>query len=208
MSTEIFVNDQIVAHVDDAGSIIDITVEGQRMNFVQSPRWDDLRFPAQGINPAGQTDAPSVDTTTFPGTLLFSASVVNLIAGVAQMPHAWSRGTAIYPHVHWAKTTSAAGGVVWEMCYSIADIGGIFGAYSAWVAATDVVLDSNTANKQALASWPAITMTGYKESTMVAWQIRRNVAATADNYAANARFFEMDFHYQVGKLGTTTEIPT
>lgn len=208
MSTEIFVNDQIVAHVDDAGSIIDITVEGQRMNFVQSPRWDDLRFPAQGINPAGQTDAPSVDTTTFPGTLLFSGSTVNLIAGVAQMPHAWERATSIHPHVHWAKTTSAAGGVVWEMCYSIADIGGIFGAYSAWVAATDVVLDSNTANKQALASWPAITMTGYKESTMVAWQIRRNVAATADNYAANARFFEMDFHYRVGKLGTTTEIPT
>ena len=45
--------------------------------------WDDLRFPAQGINPAGQTDAPSIDTTTFPGTLLFDPASINLIAGVA-----------------------------------------------------------------------------------------------------------------------------
>lgn len=50
-------------------------------------------------------------------------------------------------------------------------------------------------------------MTGYKESTMIAWQIRRNTAATADNYGAVARLFEFDFHYQVGKLGTATEIP-
>lgn len=34
--------------------------------------WDDLRFPAQGINPAGAADAPTVDTATRPGTLLFS----------------------------------------------------------------------------------------------------------------------------------------
>lgn len=172
-----------------------------------APVWDDLRFPAQGINPAGQTDAPSIDTTTFPGTLLFSASVVNLIAGVAQMPHAWSRGTAIHPHVHWAKSTSAAGGVVWEWCYSIADIGGTFGAYSAWTAATAVVSDSNTASKQALAAFPLLDMTGYKESTMIAWQLRRNVDATADTYAAVARFFEFDFHYQSNKLGTVQELP-
>lgn len=27
------------------------------------------------------------------------------------------------------------------------------------------------------------------------------------NYGAVARLFEFDFHYQVGKLGTATEIP-
>ncbi len=100
-----------------------------------------------------------------------------------------------------------AGGVVWEWCYSVADIGGTFGAYSAWIAAVPIVADGNTANKHALDSWPAITMTGMKESTMVAWQIRRNTAATADDYGAVARLFEFDFHYQVGKFGTPTEIP-
>ncbi len=32
-------------------------------------------------------------------------------------------------------------------------------------------------------------------------------AAVADTYAANARFFEFDIHYRVGKLGSVSEIP-
>ena len=188
-------------------AILRVDSQGNKIGVVEALVWDDLRFPAQGINPAGQVDSPTVDTATFPGTLLFSTSAVNLIAGVAQMPHAWERETALYPHIHWAKTTSAAGGVVWEMCYTIADVGGTFGAYSAWVAGTDSVSHNNTANKHALTSFPAINMTGMKESTMIMWQIRRNVDDAADNYAANARLLEMDFHYQVGKFGTATRIP-
>lgn len=59
--------------------------------------WDDLRFPAQGINPAGAASPPAVDEvlTSFTGTLLFSGSQENVIAGVAQMPHSWSPGTWI-----------------------------------------------------------------------------------------------------------------
>jgi hypothetical protein len=40
--------------------------------------WDDLRFPVQGINPAGVADAPAIDTTltSYPGTLLFSGTLV------------------------------------------------------------------------------------------------------------------------------------
>lgn len=190
---------------DSAGRVIGFIRPNDNSELVTA--WDDLRFPAHGINPAGQTDAPAVDTATFPGTLLFSTSAVNLIAGVAQMPHDWARGSELRPHLHWAKSTSASGGVVWEWCYAIADIGGTFGAYSAWIPATAVVADGNTANKHALDSFPSLAMTGYKESTMIAWQIRRNTAATADNYGAVARLFEFDFHYQVGKLGTATEIP-
>ena len=172
-----------------------------------APVWDDLRFPAQGINPSGQAAAPSVDRTAFPGTLLFSNTVANLIAGVAQMPHAWNRGTEIHPHLHWSKTTNAAGGVVWEWCYSIADVGGTFGAYSAWLPAESKVPDSNTASKQALDVFPWLDMTGYKESTMICWQVRRNPDATGDTYADAVRLFEFDFHYQSNKLGTVREIP-
>lgn len=212
MPKGVFSNDGIVplqGVVRDGELAAILDHEGVEMGTpVFAPAWDDLRFPAQGINPAGQTDAPSVDTTTFPGTLLFSASVVNLIAGVAQMPHAWLRGTPLRPHLHWAKTTSAAGGVTWEWCYAVADIGGTFGAYSAWTPAAAAVGDGNTANKHALDAFPEVDMTGMRESTMIAWQIRRNPAATADNYAATARLFEFDFHYQVGKLGTISEIPS
>ena len=84
-----------------------------------TPVWDDLRFPAQGINPAGAIDAPTVDTTltAFPGTLLFAGNAENVIAGIAQMPHAWAKGTPIRPHIHWAKTTGSASAISWVFYY-------------------------------------------------------------------------------------------
>jgi hypothetical protein len=207
MSTEIFVNDQIVAHVDDDGYITDLTVEGQRMHFVQSPRWDDLRFPAQGLNPAGQAAPPTIDNTTFPGTLLFSGSIINGQGGVAQMPHAWEKGTAVRPHLHWSKTTSVSGGVVWQWRYTKANIGDVFGAYSAWIDAVPAVPHSDTANKQALDAFPELDMTENRESAVICWEFRRNPTVGGDTYGANARLYEFDIHYQVGKLGTVTEIP-
>jgi hypothetical protein len=170
--------------------------------------WDDLRFPAQGINPAGSAAPPTVDDTTFPGTLLFSGSADNLVGGVAQMPHAWKPGTVVRPHVHWAKTTSASGVVVWQFRYSIADIGDTLSTYSDWITGTVVVSDSNTANKHALTTFGDVVMTGVGESGIIVWEFRRFASDSSDTYnAVNARFLELDFHYQINKLGTPNEIP-
>ena len=48
-------------------------------------RWEDLRFPSQGINPPGAASDPIRSQTT--GLLEFSGSADNVICGVAQMPH-------------------------------------------------------------------------------------------------------------------------
>lgn len=169
--------------------------------------WDDLRFPAQGINPLGSAAPPAVDDTVYPGTLLFSSSTENIIAGVAQMPHAWKNGTAVHPHVHWCKTTSAVGGVVWEFRYCLADLTGVFGAYTDWEVCTYPAPDSDTANKHAVAAWEFIDMTGKKDSAIMLWQVRRNTGATADNYGAPARLYEFDLHYQTDRLGSVNELP-
>ena len=169
--------------------------------------WDDLRFPAQGINPAGLAAPPTVDATVYPGTLLFPTSIPTIIAGVAQMPHGWVLGSTVHPHVHWAKTTSAAGAVVWEFRYVAVNIRGVIGAYSNWEACTYTVPDENTANKHSLADWSYLDMTGLVESAMILWQVRRNTAATADTYAADARLLEFDIHYRSNRLGSVTEIP-
>lgn len=191
------------------GSLLGLYVDAEKLPVLFSDPlvWDDLRFPAQGINPAGSSAPPSVDTATFPGTLLFSSTQDNLVAGVAQMPHEWAIGDSIHPHVHWAKTTSAAGGVVWEFRYVIANIGETFGAYSAWEPCAYQVPDSDLANKQALATFSFLDMTGFKESAMVLWQIRRNTAAAADTYAGPARLLEFDIHYRKSRLGTVQEVP-
>ena len=172
------------------------------------PGWDDLRFPAQAINPAGAAAPPSVDATTaYPGSLLFDSAVNNHVAGIAQMPHAWERGTAIYPHIHWAKTTADAGGaaVTWEFKYRIFPVGEVATNWSDWIAGTLAVGDLTTLEKQNLSSFGAIDMTGYKESTCVIWELRRN---TTDTYGSNARLLELDFHYLVEKQGTYSQIPS
>lgn len=173
---------------------------------VENGYWEDLRFPVQGINPAGSAAPPTVDQTTFPGTMLFSTSADNIVAGVAQLPHSWQRGTPIRPHVHWAKTTSAGGTVAWRLRYTWADIGGTFGIYSSWDTATSGVPNSDTANKHALATFAEITpATGVGESSILCWELMRDVSE--DNYGADARLFELDFHFQTNKSGTKNEIP-
>ena len=169
--------------------------------------WDDLRFPAQGINPAGAAAAPAVDDvlTSFPGTLLFSGSQDNIIAGVAQMPHAWLAGSAIRPHIHWSNPTGTADAVEWEFWYRIAGYpGDVSGPLVGPVAGTLTAGSPAVSDQHCLTSFGNIDMTGQRESSMMAWQIRR---LGSDASAGTARLFEFDIHYQIGKLGTAAEFP-
>ena len=47
--------------------------------------WDDLTFPAAGLNPPGAASDPDRDTTF--GYLLFAASGTEIITGAVQLPH-------------------------------------------------------------------------------------------------------------------------
>jgi hypothetical protein len=170
--------------------------------------WEDLRFPAQGINPAGAADAPTVDTTLtgYPGTLLFSGSQDNIIAGIAQLPHAWKRGSAIRLHIHWSKPVGSASATTWVLYYRILGFAGeVHGNLVGPVSATATIGDPTTANSMMITTFGEIDLTGQKESTCLAWQIRRMGNTDADN--GTARLFEFDIHYQTDKAGTITEIP-
>lgn len=170
--------------------------------------WEDLRFPVQGINPAGAADAPTVDTTLtgYPGTLLFSGSQDNIIAGIAQLPHAWQAGTAIRPHIHWSKPVGSASAVSWVLYYRVlGSAGDAHGALTGPVAGTLAAGDMETANQMLLTTFGEIDMAGQKESTCLAWQLRRLGSTDADN--GTARLFELDFHYQTDKSGTIDELP-
>lgn len=62
--------------------LIDIP-DGQQFRMLNT-FWEDLRFPAAGINPPGAVADPTRDTTD--GRLVFSASADNIMAIQAQMP--------------------------------------------------------------------------------------------------------------------------
>jgi hypothetical protein len=165
--------------------------------------WEDLRFPAQGINPVGSPAPATLDNgADYPGTLLFAGNQENVIAGVAQLPHAWKEGTVISPHIHWTKVTADGSNLAvdWEFRYRIASKAGTFSSWSAWQDHTLVVGDNTSAEKHNLSTFPDIDMTGYLVSDMLVWSIRRN--GNTDAYNGQTRLLEFDIHYQAETLGS------
>ena len=165
--------------------------------------WDDLRFPSQGINPPGAASDPSTETAT--GLKLFSGSQTNILAGVAQMPHGWAEGSVVVPHVHWQKTTSAAGNVLWRFEYdnvvnpneiSLLTYANIMDA-AATVAGTP---DDNTAQRNLISSFGNLDMTDKLISSCILWKLSR--IGGSDSYGANARLVEFDIHYQIDLPGS------
>lgn len=174
--------------------------------FLREAGWEDLRFPAQAINPAGAVNAPTVDTDLagFPGTLLFSGAQVNVIAGIAQMSHMWDEATPIKPHIHWCKTTSSALAVDWQFYYRhLGNAGDLPGAWVGPIAGVVAAGDPSVGENQCITTFGDIDMTGRIESACINWQLRR--AGSTDAYNSNARLYELDFHYQVVKPGTFNE---
>lgn len=171
------------------------------------PRWDDLRFPAQGINPPGAVADPGLESTT--GLLLFAAAGTETIAGVAQMPHAWDEGTTIKPHVHWQKTTSAAGNVLWQLDYEVINNGDTaamaYGSQGQGVTPMDGTPDGNTANQVLITSLGDITMVDKRISCLIFWKLSRIGSDASDTYGADARLIEFDIHYEIDSRGSIEE---
>ena len=186
------------------------------INELYDLRWDDLRFTAGAIplNPIGAVAAPTVDSveTDYPATLLFSGSADNIIADVAQMPHAMRLGSSIKPHVHWLKKTASANVVVWEFFYRIiGNVGSAAGAWSSAITrlsndATTTIGTQSAANTHLLTSFGEISMAGYTESALVAWRLYRRAASNASDTDTNAvSLISFDIHYQSDARGSTSK---
>lgn len=167
------------------------------------PRWEDVRVAASGINPIGAAGDPDRDDD---GSFLFDSTLVELVALIVQMPHAWQVGTNVYPHVHWEKTTDAAGDVEWEYRYRITSIGDIVPSWSSWIAATDRLNeDPGSTQKQTVDIFPVLDMSEADLSCIISVQLRRNVDASDDDYGADARLWEFDVHYLRDSAGSDGE---
>jgi len=166
--------------------------------------WDDLRFPAQAINPPGGVADADLDPNT--GLLLYDAASTEVALGVAQMPHTWDEGTAIVPHVHWQKTTSAAGNVLWRLEYEIVENGDVAAMdYGTTLDAATVVLgtpDDNTANRVLISSFGEVDMTDKIISCLIFWKLSRIGGDALDTYGADARLVEFDIHYRKNAFGS------
>ena len=124
------------------------------------------------------------------------------------MPHTWKEGSVISPHIHWQKTTSADGDVLWQLDYEVVANGSVaamdYGSQlqqSSTVAGTP---DNDTANEVLISSFGEIDMTGEEISVLIFWKLSRIGGDAADTYAANARLLEFDIHYQKDSAGSMT----
>jgi hypothetical protein len=163
--------------------------------------WDDLRFPAQGINPAGAPSPPTVDTAD--GTLVFSASATNIIAGVAQFPHHWKEGSTINPHIHWCPSNTDTGNVLWRFEYEVQNIGGTFAGFTT---VDTLEAGDGTAEKHQVHSLGTISMTGKTLSCMMKWRVSRIGGDGTDTFTGTARLLEFDIHYEIDSLGSRSEM--
>lgn len=167
------------------------------------PTWDDMRFPATAVSVTGLSGVPGRDTTN--GTWLFDDTTVETLWYVGQIPHKWVEGTDLKPHVHWMKTSSASGNVVWDLDYKWAPIGEV--RDSSWTNLTSYtpsVSDGDTAEQHAITPLGIISASGKQISDMLIMKLRREAADGNDTFGGDAELLELDIHYQ-GTSGSDRE---
>ena len=170
------------------------------------PTWEDLRFPAQGIDPGGAAASPTRDNDT--GLLIFSAVLDNVIAGVAQMPHAWLTGTSVRPHLHLRFPTSNAANTRWKFEYDIASTNGNFSGAMGTYKTLKTITIPNPQNvlKSVIQGFGDLDMTGFGLSSIIMWKISRLRASDAEDTDANTcALMEFDIHYQSSRAGSPRE---
>lgn len=171
-----------------------------------SRRYEDLRFPATAINPPGQVGDPDFDTTN--GGWLFAAGGTEILFVIAQLPHACKEGSIIRPHVHWQKTTSAGGDVLWQLDYKWSPIDEVMDVgFTTISSATidSITTDNDTANEHLITSLGDVAATGKGMSDILVMKVSRIGGDETDTYGADARFLEFDIHYEVDSLGSRYE---
>ena len=147
--------------------------------YSTATQWEDLRFPATGINPPGADSDPTLSDTS--GLLEFSKSAVNTIIGVAQMPHSWLEGSSLHPHIHVTHPDDGAGNTIWRLSYKLSNINGTYPATFTDQAVQTFAAPEN-ATKHSLFEFPEIVMTGYTLSSCVIWKLSRVGNNDGDTY--------------------------
>ena len=172
----------------------------------ESTVWDDLMFPAVGINPTGSPTAPTLDNDN--GWMSFDPNTQQVLAIQVQLPHRWKEGSTLYPHVHWSKSTADVGSVVWQLEYKWLPIGQTMDtSWTVLTVSTPITAtpDGNIARQHLISSFTPIAATGKKISDMLIMKLSRLAPDAADTYAAAALFYQYDIHIEIDSMGSNFE---
>lgn len=162
--------------------------------------WDDLMFPSHSLKKVGTANKPDEDLTKM--ELLFPEDTTESIGMVVQMPHDWKTGSTIYPHVHWMQ--AAADTVDWTFRYKWFNIGAAeVGPWSQMkLTHLSQTYSSGTIHQMSISPTHAgISGSGKTISSILIVKFYRD----SDPYSGDARFLQLDIHYERDGLGSRTE---
>lgn len=184
---------------------------------VGETRWDDLQV---AVENAQGSDALTLQQYRDTGVFMrfWRHDQTDTIGVIGQLPHRWQRGTEIKFHLHTIPMAATDGTVAFDWAYTVLPVGAEAGAAASWTTgqATRAIAGSSQYQHRIvpICTIPTEALTAAKESTIIMLRIARNPAA--DTYegasgsgfgAANLGLLSLDFHVQVEKGGTITEIP-
>lgn len=166
--------------------------------------WDDLTFPASQIK-LGATAKPDYDFDECALLFPYSDSTELIVANI-QLPHRWSAGTSIYPHVHWIEPGTAAGDTCeFILKYRWTDMGEGPSATFTRIETTYCTYFMCGAGKcHQLALFPAISGSGHTESSILDIKLFRkeDVGKNGD-----IEVKAVDFHFEIDKPGSYDQMP-
>ena len=162
--------------------------------------WDDLTFPATGINPPGETSDPTRSKTD--GLLEFDEDAVNMIAGVVHLPHRRAFATKVHPHIHWYPADDTAGDVVWKFEYKICPLGA---AIPTSYTEDSVTVAAPEAVEHVITNFAAFDPGDTTLGTILLWKLSRLGDDEDDTYDAVARLMEFDIHFWQDSIGSGKE---
>jgi len=173
-------------------------------------RWDDLRFPATGINLDSAATRYSFDTTdlavSFANNSRYTTEQLNYII---QLPHSWKEESALRPHIHWIQNQAAVPN--WLIEYRVYNNGDLLPAFGTFGTLQSHAFTWSSGSLVQISSFPEISMTGLRASCFVdvkMWRDTTNVSTEfvgADPVATSVLLKEFDTHYEIDSFGSALE---
>ena len=176
--------------------------------------WDDMRVPLVNAKTGGIHDPTFVrlarnKAASSEGVYgyIFDDSIEEELFFDAQMPHSYKEGTTIHSHVHFTpwKQGTDVGNVRWCLEYIIADIDENF-ANETTITCGDYYMGVGNDYTHLYLDIGNIEGTDYKISNIIIGRVYRAAADQYDSYPGGVVLHEIDFHFEIDTLGSSTEL--
>jgi hypothetical protein len=206
--------DNIISLIQNNATILgDLNINGDL--YLISVAWDDLRILPGAFTFAGASDPtlenwqPGGSGSTFK---IWKFQKNDEVFASCQMPHSYKEGTDVCFHIHWTpadRGNEESGAFVgWKVDYSVANIGGNFGASATVDLSSEC---SGVDDRHELGACVTVSGTGLEISHIFWLRIYRSDTGGDDTWAGattaqSPALLEFDIHFQMNTLGSREEL--